>query len=336
MNTESILSLLLYSLDKTSTRLERIEVFLRRHRLPDDSFDLSPSFMQTKAVPVLSNIKTLLLSLQSSEPHKHSNMYFRGGPTMEDDYMFGSLKDFLGHTPLLEHLRLNFDDLERSASYPTALLNWLGISPESAVKKTPAPISLDRLTTLDLGMVHIEPQTLLNIVSKFAKLEALSLWKVTLHQTQNDPADISRDGNSVWSRYLPELGRAFQAPEGVKTLTVGWLSEVVGPYGMQRRATRFAGKIDVDSNGIKTFEDVEDVVKYRKRVGSNAREWLEEFGGKAFLPKVDVYETDSSDSSDEGDEDDEGDEGDEGDGDDTGDLVHLSDDEDDGVDDEDE
>jgi hypothetical protein len=81
-------------------------------------------------------------------------------------------------------------------------------------------------------------------------------------------------------------------PENVKTLTIGWLSVSTDPKGVPTE-TRFAGKTNVDSNGIKTFEDVQDVVKYRKRVGSNAREWLEELGEKAFT--VETYSTDNSD-----------------------------------------
>jgi hypothetical protein len=333
MNTELVLPLLLYSLDKASTGLEHIEVFLRRNRLSDASFDLSPSFMQTNAVPVLSNLKTLLLSLQTCEARTHANMYFPvgGGPTVDDNALFRNLKDFLGHTPLLEHLRLNFNGTERPSSCATELLAWLGTSPGPAVKKTPAPINLDHLTALDLGMVHVEAHNLLNIVSKFAKLEALSLWKVVLQDTQKDPDYSERDSGCLWSYYLRKLGQAFQAPEDVKTLMLGWLAEGVTAYGAPRQ-TRFAGKTNVDGNGIKTFEDVEDVVKYRKRVGSNACEWLEELGDKAFSPTVEMYSSDNSD------EDDEGDEGDEGDSDDSAAvrLQVISDDEDDNDDDEDE
>ena len=295
MSPETILPLILHSLDATSTKLERIEVFLRRNRIPDTSFDISLDFMRSKAVPVLSNLKALLLSLSDRPVDTEDQMASRGTDfSKRTEQAFPRLKDFLQHTSLLEHLRLNFTPGGfTSSSWRTdSLLDWLGTPPGPGHTMVPTPVTLEHLTTLELGMVYVVPRTLLNIVSKFARLEALSLWKVTLQQTQNGPADIGRDGNSLWSHYLPELGRAFQVPENVKTLTIGWLSVNTDPYGVPTE-TRFAGKTNVDSNGIKTFEDVQDVVKYRKRVGSNAREWLEELGEKAFT--VETYSADNSD-----------------------------------------
>ena len=70
---------------------------------------------------------------------------------------------------------------------------------------------------------------------------------------------------------------------------------------------RFAGKTNIDCNGERTFEDVEDVVKYRKRVGTDVSMWLDELAEKAFLPPRDVSPSDSSatddDDEDEGSED---------------------------------
>jgi hypothetical protein len=52
MSPEAILPLILHSLDETSTGLERIEVFLRRNRLPDGSFDINPGFIRSKTAPL--------------------------------------------------------------------------------------------------------------------------------------------------------------------------------------------------------------------------------------------------------------------------------------------
>ena len=73
MEPEAILPLLLYSLSEASIGPQRIEIFLRHHLVLDSSFDLSPSFMQSGAVPILSSLRALLLSLNG-----HMNQYDDG------------------------------------------------------------------------------------------------------------------------------------------------------------------------------------------------------------------------------------------------------------------
>lgn len=296
MSPDPILSLILYSLGETSTRPDRIEVFLRRDRLPDASFDLSPSFMQSKAIPVLSNLKTLLLSLQ---PGEFSGRSFQPGLAQKHEESFRNLKGFLQHTPLLEHLRLNFVEHTQPSWCTDTLLAWLGTLPGPGDDLASAPVTLDHLTTLDLGMAHVKPRTLLAIVLKFTKLEALSLWKIAFPKALEELNDPEFTGTCMWSYYLPKLGEAFPAPENIKNFMVGWPAESV-TAGLPPERVRFADRTKVDEKGSLTPESFDDVVTYRKEVGSNVCAWLGELGERASLPPP--IESDSSGADEDEDE----------------------------------
>jgi hypothetical protein len=72
---------------------------------------------------------------------------------------------------------------------------------------------------------------------------------------------------------------------------------------------KFASKVSVDGNGEKKFEDPEGKASYRKRVGTNAKDWLEDLSKKTFIDKPDVidYSGDSEDDEDDEGEDTQGD-----------------------------
>jgi hypothetical protein len=80
---------------------------------------------------------------------------------------------------------------------------------------------------------------------------------------------------------------------------------------------KFARKVTTDGNGEKQFEDPENQVSYRKRVGSSVQDWLEELGDRAFGNRpvyVDVYNSeDDDDEDDEVGEDDDSDDNDDDD-----------------------
>jgi hypothetical protein len=320
MESEAILPLLLYSLGEASTGPERIEMFLRHNPVPDRSFDLSSSFMQSEAVPVLSNLKTLLLSLDGRFD-RAANMYGGSDPSNPDPG-FDCLRRFLQYTPLLEHIRLNFRHNGLSEKPTDAFLAWLSTSPGPDVNMTPTPVKLDHLTTLELGMIDIAPRTLLGLVSKFQKLEAVSLWKVELKPNQVNSDLVEDGGRPLWSYYLRKISEAFHTPENIKSFMIGWITEPDTTNRIRSpKPLSFAGKTNIDGNGEKTFEDPEDVVKYRKRVGSNVCTWLEELAEKAFLPPPIEFDG-SDDDEDEDIQDDRSD--------DTDDVVDLSESEDDG------
>lgn len=286
---DSMLPILLFALSKASVKPTNLEAFLRRRRMPDRSFDLT--YLQLDVAPVLSGLRTLLLSLDDARviiPQQGSTL------TGHDH-----LQDFLQHTPLLEHLRLNFTSqiAVTSGNVNTeGFLGWLGTPSGLASKSGSSPIALEHLHTLDLGMLYVTPKTLLRVVSKFAKLKALSLWKANLHSLE----DRGDNADCLWASYLPEIGKAFQAPEHVSTFMIGFAGEVVDYHVTE---VKFASKVSVDGNGVKKFEDPEGKVSYRKRVGSNVKEWLVDLGKRAFVEKQDLSD-DSDDSED--DEDDDG------------------------------
>lgn len=62
---------------------------------------------------------------------------------------------------------------------------------------------------------------------------------------------------------------------------------------------RFAGKTNVDGNGAMTFEDAENVVKYRKEVGSNVRTWLHGLTEKAFVQPSEILSSDDEDEDED-------------------------------------
>ena len=298
---ESTFLLLLFALEKASVRPTNLEAFLRKKRMPDRSFDLS--CLSVDVAPVLSGLRTLLLSLEAPEMF-HSQLGFTATG-------YNHLQNFLQHTPLLEHLRLNFTNMpitEGSSGNmgPEGFLRWFGTPTGTTAKAWPAPIALSHLTNLDLGMLYVTPKTLLQVVSKCAKLKALSLWKVTLQHSENP----SEHANCVWSRYLPKIGQAFQAPDHVSEVMIGYAGEVTRTTHYHISEVKFASRVSVDGNGEKKFEDPEGKVSYRKRVGSNVQDWLEDLGKKAFIESLDDSEISEDDDIDDEDEDeDQDDEG---------------------------
>jgi hypothetical protein len=288
---DSMLPILLFALGKASVRPTNLEAFLRKKKMPDRSFDLS--CLQLDVSPVLSGLRTLLLSLDDARN------YIGGYVSVSN--MHTHLKNFLHHTPLLEHLRLNFTNMPVTPSSDVgseSLLRWIGAPFGAATKTGPPPIAFDHLTTLDLGMLAVIPKTLLQVVSKCPKLESLSLWKVTLSCSE----DRSEENRSLWSVYLPQIGNAFQAPESVSRVMIGFaVEEYRGARSDGSSDAKFANKVSIDGNGEKVFEDPEGKASYRKRVGSNAKDWLEDLGKRTFIEKPDL-----SDYSDDSENDDDG------------------------------
>ncbi|GAB7330024.1 hypothetical protein MBLNU13_g01714t1 [Cladosporium sp. NU13] len=287
---DDMLPLLLFTLGKASVRPTNFEAFLRRKRIPDRSFDITP--LRSDVASVLSGLRTLLLNLDDVRPLNAPQ-----GPRFNGHH---HLQRFLQHTPLLEHLRLNFANRVADTSNDIgseSLLRWFGTPTGVAVTTGSSPIALDHLTTLDLGLLYVTPKTLLQVVSKCAKLKALSLWKVTLQSLDNR----GENTDCLWSSCLPKIGKAFQAPEDVCTITIGFAYEQTNHFSHPE--VKFASQVSVDGNGEKKFEDPEGKASYRKRVGSNVKEWLEDLGKRTFVEKPDLSD-DRDDSED--DEDDEG------------------------------
>jgi hypothetical protein len=302
---DSMLPLLLFALGEASVAPTNLETFLRRKGLPDCSFDLSS--LPSDVTPVLSGLKTLLLSLEDTGPYNHG----QDGSTGHHHH----LKKFLHRTPLLEHLRCNFSN---AAIGPEGFLSWLGATPGATQKAGPAPITLDHLTTLDLGMLRMTSKTLLQVAAKFPTLKALSLWKVVLLCTEERSIDDEPPVGHVWSKFLHKLGEAFQAPEAISDVMIGFAVEKSSTRSHHINNVKFARKVTTDGNGEKQFEDPEYQVSYRKHVGSSVQNWLEDLGNRAFGNRpvyADVYNSEDDDDEDDeiGEDEDDSDEDDEDD-----------------------
>lgn len=301
---DSMLPLLFFALSEARVKPTNLEAFLRRTRMLDHSFDLA--YLPSEVAPVLSGLRTLLLSLDEGQS-------FNGQINTGHHH----LKNFLQHTPLIEHLRLNFSNMFITSEGADGFLRWLGTVSGAASATEPTPITLEHLSTLDLGMLSTQPETLLQVVAKFPKLKALSLWKI--HLSRGGTPDIEND-RQAWSQFLPKLGRAFQAPEDVGSVMVGFVLEGIR-YTRAGDTTniKFANKVSIDGNGEKRFEEPEGKVSYRKRVGSNVQDWLNELGNRTY---IELPEIASSEDSELDDDDEDGDEDGEGESDE---IIELSD-----------
>jgi hypothetical protein len=149
-------------------------------------------------------------------------------------------------------------------------------------------------------------------------LKALSLWKVVLLCTEERSIDDEPPVGHVWSKFLHKLGEAFQAPEAISDVMIGFAVEKSSTRSHHINNVKFARKVTTDGNGEKQFEDPEYQVSYRKHVGSSVQNWLEDLGNRAFGNRpvyADVYNSEDDDDEDDeiGEDEDDSDEDDEDD-----------------------
>ncbi|KAH7401218.1 hypothetical protein BKA66DRAFT_449990 [Pyrenochaeta sp. MPI-SDFR-AT-0127] len=214
-----VFSTVLYSLGKANSRPSQIEVLLREHGLPDTAFILPP-FHHTTTGSVLQNVKTMLLNVDLSTRFFHT--YSSGTPA--DPHAGRSLRRFLGYTPNLVHLRLNFQ--KHLFAYNEDFLEWLGTpvptpgsQPESFLD--PASIALHSLKQLDFGQLSVRADILLAIVSKFAPtLEGMSFWRMALRLHVAPPHGHKPN---LWADFFTNLSKIPQLQ--LKTLKVGMIQQ---------------------------------------------------------------------------------------------------------------
>lgn len=195
------------------------QVLLRQRGLPDASFFL-PDFLRPTVEPVLRSTRTLLLTVELDMRflHTHSN------GTSADPHVGRSLRHFLGHTPNLEHLRLNFE--KHVISNNEAFLRWLSepasvAALQSAAFLNPVPIALPRLKNLELGQLSVRPGVLHSVVSKFAPtLQDLSLWRINLQSITPVP---SGHKPNFWKDLFNQLSKIPQL--NINRLKVGMLQQ---------------------------------------------------------------------------------------------------------------
>jgi hypothetical protein len=194
---------LLRALGKTSARPTRIEVILRHSGLHDHAFNI-PRYVENVVLPVLSRLRTLYLDLNSD--FIPALIADGQSQTVPPGYL---LRRFLGHVSQLEHLRLNFTSYRPGDAQD--VLSWLAASPSAdasntapgAVSTSPQPVHFANLQQLDLGMVTVEPRTLLAVVHKHRDtLRGISLHKLSLLDTSDSTGRVD-----LWRKLFTQLSR---------------------------------------------------------------------------------------------------------------------------------
>jgi hypothetical protein len=197
---------LLRALGKACSRPKHFEVILRESSLHDHAFNL-PKYVEPIVQPVLANLRTLFLDLNSEFPPAQVDM--DNVPIGCPSYL---LRRFLSRVPQLEHLRLNFQFY--TGQETNDVLSWLSkpasvstsnITSGTSLLQSPRPIDFPKLRQLDIGMIAIEPQILLAIIRKYrATLRTISFHKVSLVQ-----ADSVKSGDRVnlWAKFFGQLSK---------------------------------------------------------------------------------------------------------------------------------
>ncbi|OCL14246.1 hypothetical protein AOQ84DRAFT_435807 [Glonium stellatum] len=218
---------ILYALGQSGAAPQAFEVLLRQRRsgLHDYAFNV-PKYFEHSVEPVLSNLRTLLLALNLSIEPIFSPV--RSDDSITDnerpDYL---LKQFLCHTPNLNHLRLNFQSAHPShaeqfiawLSRPVAQADSLDTSPGSPLPGVVNPIALSQLRRLDLGIVRLSPWTLLAAIHKFkSTLRALGLWKITFNP--EDQQRLYERKANVWAEFFAQLSN-------LDYVAIGYLAQML-------------------------------------------------------------------------------------------------------------
>jgi hypothetical protein len=200
--TTRIFQIVVHALGKAKRNPRAIEVLLRHNILSDRGLYI-PDYMRPTILPVLQNLKTLLLNISVStmDLHTHSNGTRVLSPPGR------SLRRFLGCTVNLTHLRLNFEKQPQWV-YNEQFLLWLSLPPpaSSGLQEfnhlNPDPIALPLLAQLDLGQMNVEPHYILNVIQKFAPtLRDLSFWRMSL-RTQSA---AQSPGINLWAGLFSKL-----------------------------------------------------------------------------------------------------------------------------------
>lgn len=179
---------------------------MRAISLHDHAFNL-PEYILPNVQPVLANLRTLFLDLNSEFPAPQVDL--NGETARCSSYL---LRKFLSRVPLLEHLRLNF----RSYSLEEAndVLTWLSktacivtsnTTPENSILESPRPVDFIQLRQLDIGMIWTEPQIVLAIIRKYrATLDTVSFHKVSFSQAST----VESTGRvNLWARFFAHLSK---------------------------------------------------------------------------------------------------------------------------------
>ncbi|KAF2711879.1 hypothetical protein K504DRAFT_351583, partial [Pleomassaria siparia CBS 279.74] len=196
-----VYKLLFLALGDAQTSVPSIEVILRKPSVGLDNvaFYLLP-YSLPNVIPVLENLHQLLLTIRlKSQRVTHLMQPVPFGqpdpPTPRNRQLY--LAQFLGHAKNLTHLRLNMQQHEYDAC--TEVLQTFS-DPNT-------PLLLPRLEKIELGMMRINPDLLLQVVTRFATtLRFLGFWKLSLRYTRSTYRSEDNKPN-VWANLLCHISK---------------------------------------------------------------------------------------------------------------------------------
>ena len=283
-----VFSTVMYALGRANRHPPEFEVLLRHYGLLDTAFAL-PDFLRPAVEPVLRNLTTLLLNAG----HIHCSLHTHSNGTSADPHPGRALRYFLGYTPNLTHLRLNFE--KHRIIDNEAFLRWLSEpAPTGRANATflnPAPIALRQLKTLELGQLNIVPNLVVLLISKFAPtLEDLSLWRMNLHAVGAVPHD-----------HRPNLWRdLFEMVSKIPQLHLNHVK--VGMLQQEHMFVNFKGSGEGE------------ILKQKEHTGKGMDKFWEELVEQVFVQwphRPSVSNSDGSDSDENMDDEGEDEDGDE-------------------------
>jgi hypothetical protein len=285
-----LFQILLRALGKAKRTPQEIEVLLRRRPLSDTAFHL-PDFLLPTVKPVLQDLKKLLLTTHVSSGA--DIIHTVADSTVLRPCPGYHLRNFLGHTPNLSHLRLNLQKYQFVEN--TAFLQWLSkpkpdSGSPSATLLDPPPVSLACLRSLEFGQFNIAPLTIVDVISKFAlTLQDLSFWRLNLMEALTFPPDLINKPNK-WAGLFATLAKMQQLQ--LRRLKAGLLNQ----DGLH---VNFKA---VDSNDsplgkVKEYSGPKMDVFLKELVNETVVQWPDE---PDELPDAD--EEDDEDEEDDGDE----------------------------------
>lgn len=297
ISPEPILPLLFYALGHARVLPENIHVFLRKHpKLTQQSFNMLDGYLGDKITPVLGDIKELMLAIGNDTMAYHHHRFVKA--TKSDMAKNLPLARLLQRTPKLETLRLNF---EQSQPFGSEFLDWLALPVPTQTLSTSlmtAPVSLPRLTALELGMATVPADTLLKVLTKF-DLESCSLWKVKIYAASaSEPEDC-------WQALLQNFAAAMRRRTCLRSVLIGYPSQV--NYGRDPDDRNADCLFRPSGADVDDTSELHQEAKHFAGPGTNIADWLEELSTRTHIPPKFVLENYSDFSSNSDGEDGSGD-----------------------------
>lgn len=278
---QSIVPLIFLSLGLAGCRPLSFEAVLRRARITPLSLWTATRIQPDVVIPVLSGLKRVMLNLDHTP----------GSNDADSSNFFCGLKEFLSHTIDLNHLRLNLESGDRNFD---DFLTWFHDPGTNFMH-------LHQLTVLELGNFNAKPINLIHMITKL-RLRNLSLWRIALLCKDQAAYDAEP---SVWSSFLASLGTALPSTTELQSVLVGQCHQRMDEQSAFVRATlsiEFADHVTMDENGDTKYEGLRSDIKFRKRYGSDVRQWFNNLSGRVYISRRNETQSAPDDGSGEDDD----------------------------------